>query len=219
MHIYEKDGKEYPSVTTIIQSLGNEEIIKWANYLGFKHIDYTKELEKTAINGTKVHELLRGEVDPTYTPQVTYKDEIERIIILGYLTRFRNFIQDYTYETIFTEKTFISEKLGYAGTLDWVAIFNNKFLMLNDFKTSKAVRFKHLLQLGGYYNLLIENNYDPDGASIILVNKKICSMYPINKIDLLYFADAFNILAKFYLMTYKKEPKADTNLLKQLKTP
>ena len=52
MHIYEKDGKEYPSVTTIIQSLGSEEIVKWANHLGFKHLDYTKELEKTAVNGT-----------------------------------------------------------------------------------------------------------------------------------------------------------------------
>ena len=218
MHIYEKDGKEYPSVTTIIQSLGSEEIVKWANHLGFKHLDYTKELEKTAVNGTKVHDLLRGEVDPNYTPQVTYKDEIERINILGHITRFRSFIQDYTYETIFTEKTFISEKLGYAGTLDWMAKFNHKFLMLNDFKTSKSVRFKHLLQLGGYYNLLIENNYDPDGASIILVNKKICSMYPINKTELLYFADAFNVLAKYYLMTYKKDTKADIELLKQLKT-
>ena len=90
--------------------------------------------------------------------------------------------------------------------------------MLNDFKTSKSVRFKHLLQLGGYYNLLIENDYDPDGASIILVNKKICSMYPINKTELLYFADAFNVLAKYYLMTYKKDTKADIELLKQLKT-
>ena len=27
MHIYEKDGKKLPSVTTIIHSLGNEEII------------------------------------------------------------------------------------------------------------------------------------------------------------------------------------------------
>ena len=218
MHIYEKDGKEYPSVTTIIQSLGSEEIVKWANHLGFKHLDYTKELEKTAINGTKVHDLLRGEVDPTYTPQVTYKDEIERINILGHITRFRSFIQDYTYETIFTEKTFISEKLGYAGTLDWLATFNDKYLVLNDFKTSRAVRFGFLLQLGGYYNLLHENGYDPDCASIILVNKKLCSMYPINKSDLLYFANAFNILAQFYLMTYHKEPIADKELLLKLKT-
>lgn len=218
MHIYEKDGKEYPSVTTIIHSLGNDEITKWANRLGFRHIDYEKELEKSSINGTKVHDLLRGEVDSSYTPKVEYKDDLERITLLGYLTRFRNFIQDYTYETIFTEKTFISEKLGYAGTLDWLATFNDKYLVLNDFKTSRAVRFGFLLQLGGYYNLLHENGYDPDCASIILVNKKLCSMYPINKSDLLYFANTFNILAQFYLMTYHKEPIADKELLLKLKT-
>ena len=101
MHIYEKDGKEYPSVTTILHSLGNDEIIKWANHLGFKHLDYEKELEKTSIIGTKVHDLLRGEIDPSYKPEITYKDELERITLLGYVTRFRNFIQDYNYETIF----------------------------------------------------------------------------------------------------------------------
>ena len=42
-------------------------------------------------------------------------------------------------------------------------------------------------------------------------------MYPINKSDLLYFANAFNILAKFYLLTYKKEPVADKELLLNLK--
>ena len=218
MHIYEKDGKEYPSVTTILHSLGNDEIIKWANHLGFKHLDYEKELEKTSIIGTKVHDLLRGEIDPSYKPEITYKDELERITLLGYVTRFRNFIQDYTYETIFTEKTFISESLGYAGTLDWFAKINQKYIMLNDFKTSKAVRLKHLFQLGGYYNLLHENGYEPDGASIILVNKKLCSMFPISKSELLYFAEAFNILAKFYLMTYQKELNVDINLLNSLKS-
>ena len=43
-------------------------------------------------------------------------------------------------------------------------------------------------------------------------------MYPINKSDLLYFANAFNILAQFYLMTYHKEPIADKELLLKLKT-
>ena len=58
MHIYEKDGKKLPSVTTIIHSLGNEEIIKWANSLGFRHIKYEQELDKYAQNGTLIHELL-----------------------------------------------------------------------------------------------------------------------------------------------------------------
>ena len=54
MHIYEKDGKKLPSVTTIIHSLGNEEIIKWANSLGFRHIKYEQELDKYAQNGSLI---------------------------------------------------------------------------------------------------------------------------------------------------------------------
>lgn len=218
MHIYECNGKKLPSVTTIIHSLGNDEIIRWANSLGFRHLKYDQELEKYAENGTLIHDLLRGEVDPSYTPEAVYKDEIQRIQALGYLTRFRNFISLYDYETTFTEKAFMSESLGYAGTIDWVAKINHQFLMLNDFKTSKAVRFSHLLQLGGYNNLLVENGIHVDGASIILCNKKICTMYPINKTQLEFFSEAFNALAKYYLMTWEVEMKADTELYNALKS-
>lgn len=218
MHIYEADGKEVPSVTTIIHSLGNDEIIKWANSLGFRHLSYEKELDKYARNGTLIHDLLRGEVDPNYTPDVVYKDAFHRNECLGYLTRFRNMIKDYEFETIFTEKSFASAKLGYGGTIDWYARFFNKYNMLNDFKTSKAVRFSHLLQLGGYYNLLKENGITLDGASIILCNKKVSSMYPIGVSELKWYADAFQLLANYYLKTWKAEMKPNIELLNALKS-
>lgn len=217
MHIYEKDGKKYPSVTTIIHSLGSDEIVKWANSLGFRHVKYVDEMTKASDTGTKVHDLLRAEVDPDYKSTVTFADDLERINLLGYITRFRNFIEDYQYETIFTEKSIISETLGYAGTLDWLAKFNGQYLVLNDFKTSKAVRFGHLLQLGGYNNLLTELGYHLNGANIILVNKKLCSMYPISRKELLYYSDAFNKLANYYLMTYEHQMTPDTSLLEELK--
>lgn len=218
MHIYELNGNCYPSVTTIIHALGNDDITKWANSLGFRHINYEKELNKYAENGTLIHDLLRQEVDESYKSTVKFKDDLQRIESLGYITRFRSFISGYQYETIFTEKTFISETLGYAGTIDWLCKFNNKFLMLNDFKTSKAVRFTHLLQLGGYYNLLKENGFELDGASIILCNKKLCSMYPINITDLEYYANAFSLLAKFYIQTYNRDMHADSDLLEKIKS-
>ena len=126
MYIYEVDGKKVPSVTTIIHALSSDEIIKWANSLGFRHLKYEVELDKYAKNGTLIHDVLRGEVDPNYTSQIEYKDAIHRTEVLGYITRFRNMIQNYEFETIFTEKTFISAKLGYGGTIDWFAKFFNK---------------------------------------------------------------------------------------------
>ena len=36
---FNKDGKEVPSCTTIIKMLNKPELVKWANYMGFKKID------------------------------------------------------------------------------------------------------------------------------------------------------------------------------------
>lgn len=217
MHIYESNGKKLPSVTTIISALGSDYITKWANSLGFRHIKYEEELNKYAERGTMIHDLLRGEIDQSYTPNIVYKDDMERLEVLGYLTKFRSFLSLYDYETIFCEKTLMSESLGYAGTIDWLAKINN-FLMLNDFKTSKMVKFTHLLQLGGYNNLLKENGIYVDGASIILCNKKVTTMYPINKTQLEFYSEAFDNLAKYYLMTWEVQMQPDTELYNTLKS-
>ena len=217
MHIYELDGKEYPSVTTIIHCLGNDAIVKWANHLGFKHRDYTKVMEETSSFGTKVHEILQHEVDDTVTTPIEYSDFIEKTQVTTALGHFKRLISAYEYETIFTEKTIISPSLGYAGTLDWLTKINFKYLMLMDFKTSKMVRFTMLLQLGGYSNLLKEIGYEVDGAGIILVNPKLSTLYPINNIELQFYAEAFQKLADYYKTVWKKEMKPDTefgNLLK-----
>lgn len=217
MHIYELDGQKYPSVTTIIHCLGNDSIIKWANHLGFKHQDYTKVMDESSKFGTKVHAALQREVEGNDGTQLEYADFIERTQVMTALGHFRRLMQLYEYETIFTEKTLISPKLGYAGTLDWLTKINFKYLMLMDFKTSKMVRFTMLLQLGGYSNLLKEAGYNLDGAGIILVNPKLSTLYPINNIELQFYAEAFQKLADYYLTIWQKEMKSDPdfgNLLK-----
>lgn len=217
MHIYELDGKEYPSVTTIIHCLGNDAIIKWANHLGFKHQDYTKVMDEYSEFGTKVHSALQAQVDPTYNEPIMYKDFIEQAKVTAAVTNFKKLISQYEYETIFTETTFISPTLGYAGTCDWLAKINMKYLMLMDFKTSKMVRFTMLLQLGGYSNLLREAGYNLDGAGIILANPKLSTLYPLNNIELQFYAEAFQKLADYYNSVWRKEMKPDIefgNLLK-----
>ena len=91
--------------------------------------------------------------------------------------------------------------------------------MLNDFKSSRQVRLKHLLQLGGYYSLLEENGYGVDGASIIIINAKECRMIPIRKEPLIEFSRMFNHLATVYkeLEGGDLPIKSDREFLKQLK--
>ena len=109
-----------------------------------------------------IHDLLREEVDHNYKSEVVFKDPFQRTEVLGYLTRFRNMIKDYEFETIFTEKTFISDKLGYGGTIDWFALFFNKYYMLNGAIYIRKVEYKDgescLLENDEYAYIMSQHN-------------------------------------------------------------
>ena len=126
-------------------------------------------------------------------------------------------INQFTYETIFTEKSFISPYLGYGGTVDWFAKISG-FYMINDFKSSKRVYNKHLLQIGAYYNLMKEAGYEINGGSIILVNSKLCTIYPVNADDLNTLGNIFNSIYHIYKNISDIIVPHDENLLKKLKT-
>ena len=209
--VNEHDNELIPSVTTILKILGSKEIIKWANYLGFKHIDYEEELERSSIKGTLIHQCMQQLVDESIEREdIKFPNENYLNICNKALSNFTNL--NLSYRTIFTEKEFISKSLGYAGTIDWYAIMNGKY-MLNDFKSSKIVYWKHLLQLGGYNRLLEENGYRIDGASIIIVNEYTCRIYPVNKDSLENLSITFDKLKEIYNIINKPIIRYDKKLL------
>ncbi len=218
MHIYEcSDGKLVPSVTTILQLLGSKDIIHWANRLGFRHIDYETELERLADIGTKMHEVMQHIVDPSLANiPIIFKDKFEEDYYKQLADKFSNLIQNYTYTTVFTEKTFVSSKLGYGGTIDWHANMSG-FNMINDFKSSKKVYMKHLLQLGGYYNLMTDAGYEIDGGSIILVNPRVATLYPINKDAIIKLGEIFNTIYFIHQNVIDNMIPYDNELLLKLK--
>ena len=197
MHTYILDDKIYPSVTTIIKTIsGNNELMKWANHMGFKRKDITKILKDTSIFGTRVHEFLCAYVDKNATIPQPFKNPLGEYEINKILSNFKKtFIDDYT--TIFTEKSIVSKELGYGGTLDWLMKQNTE-LILCDFKTSKKPRNTMFLQLGAYNNLLKTIGIDVNKGMIITANEFNCFKYPIEKEKLEDYGTAFNLLFYFY---------------------
>ena len=219
MHTYiTKEGKEVPSVTTILKILGAEEIIRWANYLGYKHISYESEMERTSTKGTIIHQLARNVVDPKSAVPIQLGSEADFMFYSAIQNRFQSFISQFTYETFFTETGFVSSKLGYGGTVDWYCKIAD-IPILVDFKSSKQVRLKHLLQLGGYYNLMRDGNYTIHGGAIITVNERGCTIYPIKEDTLIELGANFNKLADVYftLNGGKYMPEKSDELMKLLK--
>ena len=197
LHIYKcADGKKVNSVTYYLKVLGSESIVKWSNYLGFNHRKYEDELEYAADVGSQVHESLHAYLDKSYKPHTIISDSFAEEMSEMAIMNLKSLFRDIPYETIYTEKEFASSKLGYGGTIDWyVKIGSRKFL--GDFKTSKRVYNKHLLQLGGYYNLMKEAGEEPDGAFILRLKGLDRKIFFVSVDQLKYLGEIFNFLVKY----------------------
>lgn len=206
MHIYEKDGKEYPSVTTILSMIEyNEGLMAWANIMGFRRKSL-KELQNHYLNfGTLVHSHLQNIVDENFDEPIITRDPFDAYDLGVSIDNFTNLLKDVSYETIYTEKKIINEEDDYAGTLDWYVKFDG-IPTLVDFKTSKRPYQIYLLQLGGYARLL-EYNGDgyPDQAGILIANAKGSSIHPISGKELRQYTEIFLDLNRFY-QKYHQSP-------------
>ena len=197
MHIYTKNNKLYPSVTTVVGYFKPletfESLMKWSNFLGFKHKDYIKERDNKAAFGTAVHETVAGlltntPVDKSVSDSLTINYLADYADAIKYFERFMMVEMIHPIDTIFSEETIVSEKLGYAGTIDWLGTYKNKTFLF-DFKTSSSMHETMKLQLSAYRKLLKEErDITIDGAAIVFISKKGVTLQevPLDELDKAY---------------------------------
>ena len=210
MHIYTVNDQEYPSVTTIIHILGNDRLMQWSNIMGFKRKHIDQILEDSSTYGTIAHAVMRSMIDPSAPVEDEEIPSKYLLRLYGLKTKFSAFQREHQITPIYTEKTFVSEKLGYGGTLDiFGSVIENGVLYKDyilDFKTAKSVHSTMWLQMGGYYNLAKENGLKPQGAGIIRLNDDSIRINLIDKKELKEYASSFLYLKKFYdFWRYKME--------------
>lgn len=199
MHFYKVGDYVLPSVTTLVKFISlDDSLLRWANYMGFKRKDISEERDQSTYFGNLVHSNLRSMVDGNAPDPMKAADKEYGERLYNSLLNFDELMSKYQYETMFTERTFKSTKLGYAGTIDWVATINKDYVVLSDFKTSKQVNRSMYLQLGGYYGLLEEAGIKIDYAQIILVNDTKASIKKLDKAKLRQYYKAFMDIVGFY---------------------
>lgn len=197
-HYYEKDNIIVPSVTTVLQCIGSRKLMKWANFMGFKHTNIDKILEESSEYGTLAHQLLQSIVTKTDNSELQLSDSITAFKLNKLAKHFETKFKEIDYQTVFSEKEIVRPDIGYGGTLDWVCKINGEYI-LYDFKTSKNIKSTMLLQLAAYYKLLlIEEDIDISKAGIILVSDSYCKIKEYSKDELKKASKAFNSLLEFY---------------------
>lgn len=188
LHMYEHDGKTYPSVTTVLQCVAyNRNIVDWANWLGLQHMNYAKTLDATAREGTLAHAHAQKLVDPENGAIPELADPLTEYYVKSRMRHFKEKIDQYEgrWKTIYTEHPMVSHTYEIGGTMDWYAEWDG-VPTLFDFKTSKGVRDKHLLQLGGYRLMMMDNDLPVEQAGIIIIGRDFCrfSIFDIDTIKL-----------------------------------
>lgn len=148
-HIYRLDGKQLPSVTSIMRPLSQAL---------YKDID-EKILDEAANRGTAVHNAIE-----TYT-LYGVKDIPEAYE--GYFEAFRSWWKEEKPEALATECKVYHKSLLYAGTADMPVKIGNKRIIV-DFKTSASIN-KMLtgVQLEAYLKAFESHGVNFDGKAIL----------------------------------------------------
>ena len=145
-HLYMVDGKEVPSVTTILNYMSNVE---------YGEINRAV-LDQAARKGSLVHE---------YTENIDYgcdPDEVE-YEVAPYIKAYYEFRRDYKPDWILVEHPVYSDFYGYVGTLDRYGIIDGKRCIVDIKTVSSATKMQKLTtsaQTSAYAVALKETNVD-----------------------------------------------------------
>jgi len=167
-----ESGQFVPSVTTILEAYPKP----YAYYQWLKENgnDSDRIRNEAGERGSTVHKL---------TERYDAGEEIELMNELGYigykleewemLNRYVEFIERFDPGIILSEQNFISDMLGYAGTIDRIMLIEGKTYLV-DIKTSNAIYDSYWLQLSAYHKLYCTEfeHYHFDGIAILWLNAK-----------------------------------------------
>lgn len=155
---YTIDGKDYPSVTSILQYYPKSEgFWRWK----FTNPDSKKLFEDAGEYGTNVHKTIE-KTFRKYLNLSEYLDlsENERKSVDLFTQWITNLQDTHKVEIIDVEKMVINKEEGYAGTIDLIVKIDGQ-LWIVDIKTSKSTWITQELQLSAYKHALESINKEP----------------------------------------------------------
>jgi len=206
---WDKDGKPYISVTTILSVIAKPQIQTWYGKEVYRAMVVDPTLsEKDALaapyntsksamsRGTTIHSIVE-----TYKHTKKYLENVSDAF-KPYAQAFYTWVEDNDVEILENEKTVVSKKYGYAGTLDLLIKFRKKGrILIADVKTGKDIYDEHFLQLSAYKQALFEMEKIDTGMGIILLSTgtdgKGTGKYKFQEND--YYFDEFMAARKLWI--------------------
>jgi hypothetical protein len=145
-----------------------------------------KTSDKAKNRGSAVHSIIESwkTISEVVGKEGPYKN---------YAMAFQDWLDDHDVEVLESERTVVSRKYGYAGTLDMLAEVNGRRTLI-DVKTGKAIYPEVHLQLSAYSQALEEILEAPDSTAVLLLTEEGKYTYEKGKDQL----EAFLAAKKLY---------------------
>lgn len=143
------DGREFPSVTTILNVLAKPALIYWLQRETAKAVIDGATSPEQAIRAVKEASKVRAqEGSDAHTAAEAYTRG-EMLTDNPYFASIDNFFKTIQPKALHTELVLLNTEHGYAGTCDFIAKVGASTVLI-DFKTSKAVYKDYHLQVAAY---------------------------------------------------------------------
>ncbi len=166
------EGKEYPSITTVLSNRGKEGLFEWRNRVGHEVANYISG--KAAKRGTAVHHMCEDYLNNvSFTEPNWWPNKQKNFLPFCLFNQLRNGVLQRINNIHAQECGLYSDKYGVAGRVDCIAEYN-QVLSIIDFKTSTSERNdeyneNYYIQTAAYAEMYEERTGIPTDQIVILV--------------------------------------------------
>jgi hypothetical protein len=168
-------GEKIPGTTTIIGRFKDSGgLLHWAFKQGQSGApSLYAERDKAAEAGTLAHDLIEAEILGKPMDPFTIETDIQQKASNAF-QQFLEWREQTKIEIVATEKSYVSEKHQFGGTVDAIGRDMKGRIVLLDWKTSNSIYTDMLIQLAAYALLLEECDpqYTPQGFHLLRVAKE-----------------------------------------------
>jgi len=177
---YKFKGKNVPRVTTILSEMQSDQgLLRYANYLGFKHMDYKQTLDIAASIGSETHSFIENYIQ-NKDNKVPVRQEVINCTN-AFINWWNEINKHYQIKVLGEEEPLSCPWFG--GTYDLLLDINGKVTLI-DFKTSNHITFRYFIQLAAYKYLIQYNHNISIDVFIILRMDKETASYEMVSADL-----------------------------------
>ena len=166
------EGKEYPSITTVLSNRGKEGLFEWRNRVGHEVANYISG--KAAKRGTAVHHMCEEYLNNvSFIEPDWWLEKQKNFLPFCLFNQLRNGVLQRINNIHAQECGLYSDRYGIAGRVDCIAEYN-RVLSIIDFKTSTSERNdeyneNYYIQTAAYAEMYEERTGIPTDQIIILV--------------------------------------------------